>query len=140
MQTNLNTKQKIAAQNLAIGCTGRQASQIVKVNPATLSAWRQLPQFQTYLSHLIIQTEKNSIETLYGLRYRAIEKLGELLDANPALALRAAIAILQTTQQQYIPKNPTMPSVDQATWQEMLKVIETVGGNEIKDKEIQNEP
>lgn len=95
MQTNLTVRQRQAAQFLSSGKTGRQTALELGVNTATISTWGQQPAFRQYLDELLIKIERNSLEALHGLRLRAVERLGELLESsNPTVALRASEAIL----------------------------------------------
>ena len=123
MQTKLNAKQQLAAQQLASGLTGRQVAKALNINPATLSGWRQRIDFQLYLHELTAQAEQTLTESLTGLRLRALECLGELLDASPPIALKAATAILQTTLRNYEPLPPSRPAVDATAWNEMLEAL-----------------
>lgn len=100
---NLTARQHLAAQLLASGKTGRQTAKELGINVATLSAWNQSPHFRSHLNGLLIHIEGESLNALVGLRIRAVERLGELLEsASPAVALRAAEAVLARSNHQLL--------------------------------------
>lgn len=94
-RTNLNPRQRLAAQLLATGHTGRQVAHALDVSAATVSGWRQQPQFHDYFICLANQVESETLGSVAGLRLRAVERLGELIEDSSVIAIRAAIAILQ---------------------------------------------
>src|SRR4051794_34025035 len=100
---NLTARQHLAAQLLASGKTGRQTAKELGINVATISAWNQEPQFRSHVNTLLMQIEGASMDALVGLRIRAIERLGELLEStSPAVSLRAAEAVLARSSDQLL--------------------------------------
>ena len=94
----LSPKQRQAAQFIAAGHTHRQAATAVKVTPQTVSEWAGRPDFRAYVDSLLSAAEQETAQALTGLRLRAVEKLGELLEhPSPGIALRAIDAALSLT-------------------------------------------
>lgn len=94
----LNAKQRAAARLLASGESGIETAKALKIDPATLSRWRALPEFE-YLTETYLATfEQEGIKRLQALKGRAIEKLADLLaHPNANVVLKAAEAILNRT-------------------------------------------
>lgn len=97
MQT-LKPLQRRAAFLLAIGLTSRQVSKELKVNKDTLSRWKSDYQFSNLIETHAMNIESDSISAACGLRLRAVEKLGELLEGSPNIALRAATVIFKISE------------------------------------------
>jgi hypothetical protein len=94
----LSPKQRQAAQFIAAGHTHRQAAAVVKVTPQTVSEWASRLDFRAYVDTLLSAAEQETAQALTGLRMRAVEKLGELLEhPGPGIALRAIDAALSLT-------------------------------------------
>ena len=110
MLNTLTPKQRKAAQLQAEGGSARDASKAVGVHEVTLARWRTLPAYQDHLRGLIEQSESEVIDMLHGLKRRATQRLGELLESNsPSVALKAAEAILDRTKGHYTDNNAQDP-------------------------------
>lgn len=91
----LNAKQRAAARLLASGESGIETAKSLKIDPATLSRWRALPEFEFLTETYLTSFEQEGIKRLHALKNRAIEKLADLLNhSNASVALKAAEAIL----------------------------------------------
>ena len=91
----LKPKQRQAAQFIASGHTHRQAASAVKVSPQTISEWAGRSDFRAYVDSLLCAAELQTAQSLTGLRLRAVERLGELLEnQSPGVALRAIDAAI----------------------------------------------
>ncbi|WP_290592929.1 hypothetical protein [Arenimonas sp. SCN 70-307] len=104
----LTPKQRQAAQFIAAGHTHRQAAAAVKVTPQTVSEWAGRRDFRAYVDSLLSAAEQETAQALTGLRLRAVEKLGELLEhQSPGIALRAIDAALSLTATRIAPPAPS---------------------------------
>ena len=123
----LNTRQRKAAQLLASGLTRNETAKRLGVNPATLSLWRRNPAFHNQIESLLATQDKESIQALYALKLRAIERLSSLLDSRtPMVALRAADLILQKTLQGFpIPSFEELSPGEKA-WAVMQQELERI--------------
>ena len=102
MQATLTPKQRRAALLLASGETGRQVAKTVSITPQTLSEWNRLPAFRLLVDAHLARVEGESLQALHGLRTRAVERLGQLLESSsPSVALRTAQTVLELTNKPY---------------------------------------
>ena len=87
---------RLVAGKLATGVSARQAAQeLGNVSHQTVSRWIQLPSFQSYLSERLEQHESECNALLKSLRFKAIQRLGDLLESNnQQISLRASEAVL----------------------------------------------
>lgn len=91
----LNAKQRAAARLLASGESGIETAKALKIDPATLSRWRALPEFESLTQTYLATFEQEGIKRLQALKGKAVEKLADLLNhPNANVALKAAEAIL----------------------------------------------
>ena len=91
----LTPKQRAAARLLASGESGIETAKALKIDPATLSRWRGLPDFERLSESYLSSFEQEGIKRLQALKGRAVEKLADLLNhPNANVALKAAEAIL----------------------------------------------
>jgi hypothetical protein len=123
----LDPRKRRAAQFLANGLSRNETAKRLGINPATLSLWRRNPEFTNYIDSLLGTQDKESIQALYALKQRAVEKLGTLLDSKiPAVALRAADLILQKTLTTF--SAPTVDELSAASkaWEIMQKELEKI--------------
>lgn len=125
--------QRQAALLLATGKTSRQVAKELKINKDTLGRWKTDPQFMLLLESHLKSIESDSISALHGLKLRAAEKLGELLEGPPSIALKAASTIFSTSQKSQ-PYTPTSTDEAQqlANFNEILRLIQN---HEISNKE-----
>jgi hypothetical protein len=107
----LTPKQRQAAQFIAAGHTHRQTAGVVKVTPQTVSEWVGRSDFRAYVESLLCAAEMETAQSLTGLRLRAVERLGELLEhPSPGVALRAIDAALSLTATRPTPPEPSSAS------------------------------
>ncbi len=91
----LNAKQRAAARLLASGESGIETAKALKIDPATLSRWRGIPDFEHLSETYLASFEQEGIKRLQALKGRAVERLADLLNhPNANVALKAAEAIL----------------------------------------------
>jgi len=128
MQSALTPKQRRAALLLASGDTGRQVAKTIGVTPQTVSEWNALPAFRMLVGEHLAQAEGQSLQALHGLRNRAVERLGELLESSTAnVVLRTAQTVLEMTAKPYSAR-PISQDHRQApeSWQELLAELEAM--------------
>lgn len=104
--------------------TRRQAGKLANVTPQTISGWSHRPDFTGYLEAHIADTERDAVQCLMGLRLRATERLGDLLnDKAPAAALRAIeLVLIQTKARAHIATSRG----DSPEWE---RIIKRIGGD-----------
>jgi len=91
----LTPKQRAAARLLASGESGIETAKTLKIDPATLSRWRGLPDFERLSETYLATFEQEGVKRLKALKGKAVEKLADLLNhPNANVALKAAEAIL----------------------------------------------
>jgi len=91
----LNAKQRAAARLLASGESGIETAKALKIDPATLSRWRSLAEFEHLTETHLTTFEQEGLKRLQALKGRAVEKLADLLNhSNANVVLKAAEAIL----------------------------------------------
>lgn len=127
MPLSLNIKQRQAALLLAQGTTRNATAKQVGIDPATLSKWRQNPAFNAHIDSLLQDQEVTTIQSLYALKTKAIDKLSELLNSpSPTVAMRAVEAVLaRTLSMPYlgVPQKTDGPQLDFV--EQYLKTIKT---------------
>lgn len=120
----LTPTQRAIAVLLAAGLSGSKACQKVKVDPTTLVRWKKQPAFRKRLEELLAQSESDALQTLHALRCKAAEKLGDLMGSdNPAIALRAAEAVLDRTANPYVAAKLNLNPIPKE-WEEVLESFE----------------
>lgn len=80
MSNNLKENQTLAAQLLAAGKTGRAVAAEVGVTEETISRWRQEPEFQMYLTGLVIATNEAARIRLQSLITKAVANIENSLN------------------------------------------------------------
>lgn len=107
----LNAKQRAAARLLASGESGIETAKALKIDPATLSRWRALPEFERQTESYLAAFEQEGLKRLQALKGKAVEKLADLLKhSNANIAMKAAEAILNRSpaykeQEAHLPRH-----------------------------------
>jgi len=107
----LTPKQRAAARLLASGESGIETAKALQIDPATLSRWRGLPDFEHLTESYLASFEHEGVKRLQALKGKAVEKLADLLShPNANVALKAAEAILNRSPtpqvgETYLPKH-----------------------------------
>jgi len=95
---NLKENQVLAAQLLASGNTGRAVAEQINVAEETISRWRLLPEFQLYLSELMIAANENARVKLQSLISKTVDNIENALNDNtlsPKDKFIASIKVLE---------------------------------------------
>lgn len=96
MSTHLSPRQLQAVQLIASGKTQRQASEEVGVTYQTVSGWMQKPEFVEEVNKITSTVHEAAATALQGLRLRAVEVLGDLLETgSAAIKLQAVRMVLE---------------------------------------------
>lgn len=93
----LSEQQILAAGMVATGKSGREVSAILEVGESTVSRWRQMPVFQSYVNGLLKEHEESVRNRLRALSDKALTTIENVMaspKASPADQLRAALAVL----------------------------------------------
>lgn len=122
---NLTIKQRLACQYLATGATRTEAAKKLRLDPTTLSKWRQNPAFEDHLNRLLCIQDQQVTQALYGLKLKAVERLSKLLDASPAIALRAVDLVLSKTLPP-LPQRGAEESPQSRAWAAMQKELQKI--------------
>ncbi|WP_430539576.1 helix-turn-helix domain-containing protein [Lysobacter niastensis] len=114
--SDLSPKQRHAGQLIAAGHTHRQVAKTVGVTPQTVSEWVSRPELRDYVDAMLLAAQQETAQTLAGLRLRAVERLGGLLEHEaPGIALRAIETALDLTAPRTQSTSIPMPS-DNGAW------------------------
>jgi DNA-binding CsgD family transcriptional regulator len=98
MSTLLSPRQLQAVQLIASGKTQRQTSEDVGVTYQTVSGWMQKPEFVVEVNKITSTVHEATATVLQGLRLRAVEVLGALLEADSAaIKLQAVRMVLEAS-------------------------------------------
>jgi hypothetical protein len=80
MSIKLNECQRLAAQMLAMGHSGKSVATELGVAPETVSRWRQEPIFNRYLNSMLVTNQEIIKQRLAGMATKALDILDETLD------------------------------------------------------------
>lgn len=93
----LSDNQIKAAHLIASGMKSKDVASAVNVTPETISTWKRIPTFEAYYNGLREEVMTSSLEKLRGLFGKAVDTVGDHLDASKSdmVRLKAAQVILR---------------------------------------------
>lgn len=106
----LSPKQILAASQIAVGESHKQAAKIAKVSAQTISEWMQYPEFKAKINEIQFNTLCDSQNKLRGLALSAVNVLEKIMaeSSSERMKMDAAKYVLETIQ--------ISPSKDYGLW------------------------
>ncbi len=106
----LTSKQMLAATQIALGESHKQAAKIAKVSAQTISEWMQYPEFKAKINQIQFNTLCDAQSKFRGLALSAVNVLGKIMaeSTSERMKMDAAKYILETIQ--------ISPSKDYGLW------------------------
>jgi hypothetical protein len=96
--SELSAKQRIAVQLIAQGWPRGRIADELDIDPGTISRWRHEPKFCQLLDTLMDHCEQETLLTLRGMKFAAVERLAALMESpEPRIALKAVEIVLAKT-------------------------------------------